>query len=158
MHTVKQHHSHLHLHTRPKHISAFLSLSLSLSVSLSIYLSLSLSPFVKNNSLNHRKLRKPKTRSVALSGLSKNTGGSPLLENMELLQEDESSLGLGQQGMESAPTPRETVGPYLARSPYCLFVCLPVCISVYLYVTLSLPSNTLLIDHLTRIFAPSVNM
>ena len=31
---------------------------------------------------------------------------------MELLQEDESSLGLGQQGTESATTPQSSVGPY----------------------------------------------
>lgn len=64
-------------------------------------------------------------RAIAFKwGLSKNTGGSPLLDNMELLQEDESSLGLSEQGMESAPTPQETVGPYLPRTLFYLSVCL----------------------------------
>lgn len=45
---------------------------------------------------------------------------------MELLQEDDSSLALSEQGMESAPTPQETVGPYLPRFPFYLSVCLPV--------------------------------
>ncbi|XP_012282752.1 calmodulin-binding transcription activator 2 isoform X2 [Orussus abietinus] len=49
------------------------------------------------------------------SGLDLALCGSPLLDNMELLQEDESSLGLGQQGMESAPSPGETVGEEDAR-------------------------------------------
>ncbi|KAI4474318.1 hypothetical protein M0802_015669 [Mischocyttarus mexicanus] len=49
------------------------------------------------------------------SGLDLALCGSPLLDNMELLQEDESSLGLGDQGMESAPTPQETVGEEDAR-------------------------------------------
>jgi len=59
--------------------------------------------------------------------IEKHTGGSPLLENMELLQEDESSLGLSEQGMESAPTPQETVGPYLPRF-LLLFICLSACL------------------------------
>lgn len=68
-------------------------------------------------------------RAIAFKwGLSKNTGGSPLLDNMELLQEDESSLGLSEQGMESAPTPQETVGPYLPRFLFYLSVCLPDCL------------------------------
>ncbi|KAL6423629.1 hypothetical protein ACFW04_010272 [Cataglyphis niger] len=49
------------------------------------------------------------------SGLDLALCGSPLLDNMELLQEDESSLGLSEQGMESAPTPQETVGEEDAR-------------------------------------------
>uniref|UniRef100_V9I7K3 Calmodulin-binding transcription activator 1 n=1 Tax=Apis cerana TaxID=7461 RepID=V9I7K3_APICE len=43
------------------------------------------------------------------SGLDLALCGSPLLDNMELLQEDDSSLALSEQGMESAPTPQETV-------------------------------------------------
>ncbi|XP_066588029.1 calmodulin-binding transcription activator 2 isoform X2 [Prorops nasuta] len=49
------------------------------------------------------------------SGLDLTLCGSPLLDNMELLQEDDSSLHLGEQGMESAPTPQETVGEENAR-------------------------------------------
>lgn len=67
--------------------------------------------------------------------VEKHTGGSPLLDNMELLQEDESSLGLSEQGMESAPTPQETVGPYLPRFPL-LFVCLSACLYKTIHVTL----------------------
>nr|XP_031827726.1 calmodulin-binding transcription activator 2-like [Nomia melanderi] len=49
------------------------------------------------------------------SGLDLALCGSPLLDNMELLQEDDSSLALSEQGMESAPTPQETVGEEDAR-------------------------------------------
>lgn len=76
---------------------------------------------------------------------------------MELLQEDDSSLALSEQGMESAPTPQETVGPYLPRFPFsiCLSVCLSICnytlyiyicmlyIYMYIFVTLSVSDTTL---------------
>ncbi|XP_023246246.1 calmodulin-binding transcription activator 2 [Copidosoma floridanum] len=46
------------------------------------------------------------------SGLDLALCGSPLLDNMELLQDDDSSLGLG---MESTPSPSESVGEEDAR-------------------------------------------
>ncbi|XP_031783340.1 calmodulin-binding transcription activator 2 isoform X2 [Nasonia vitripennis] len=49
------------------------------------------------------------------SGLDLALCGSPLLDNMELLQDDDSSLGLGQQGMDSCPSPPESVGEEDAR-------------------------------------------
>ncbi|XP_051163662.1 uncharacterized protein LOC127283047 isoform X2 [Leptopilina boulardi] len=49
------------------------------------------------------------------SGLDLALCGSPLLDDMDLLQEDESSLGLGHQGMETVPNPREIVGEEDAR-------------------------------------------
>ena len=78
------------------------------------------------------------------------TGGSPLLDNMELLPDDESSLGLGQQGMDSTPSPSDSIGPYQTRSFFflpvlnlVLFVCIDFyflvwLLSVQMYLTLML--------------------
>lgn len=57
---------------------------------------------------------------------SKNTGNSPLLESMELLQEDDQSLDLGRHGLDSSASARESVGPY----QICRFVLLLPDVSV----------------------------
>ncbi|KAJ8675931.1 hypothetical protein QAD02_011717, partial [Eretmocerus hayati] len=49
------------------------------------------------------------------SGLDLALCNSPLLDNMDLLQDDDSALGLGQQGIDNAPSPSESVGEEDAR-------------------------------------------
>lgn len=44
------------------------------------------------------------------------TGGSPLVDNMELLQDDESPLSFDPDSLESSPSPQNIIGPLIKKS------------------------------------------